>query len=71
MSSISEKKTNVFESRSGEVYSIQHYVITSEQYNSVENQKIILSSVYSKDNSLIQTYNTTSISSLESNGMFT
>jgi hypothetical protein len=27
--------TNVFESRSGEVYSIQHYVITSEQYNSV------------------------------------
>ena len=46
------KKTNVFESHAGEVYSIQHYVITSEQYNSVENQKIILSSVYSKDNSL-------------------
>jgi len=29
------RKTNVFESRSGEVYSIQHYVITSEQYNAV------------------------------------
>jgi hypothetical protein len=29
------RKTNVFESRSGEVYSIQHYVITSEKYNSV------------------------------------
>jgi LysM repeat protein len=34
-------------------------------------QKIILSSVYSKDNSLIKTYNAASISSLESNGMFT
>jgi hypothetical protein len=29
------RKTNVFESSSGEVYSIQHYVITSEQYNAV------------------------------------
>jgi hypothetical protein len=29
------KKTNVFESHSGEVFSIQHYVMTIEQYNSV------------------------------------